>query len=149
MNTARDNLAGLPARFSSLRSELASGLSINPNTGRQTMPAKTTKTAAATVAGKPLIDAIHDRGARSMEQVIDRRFGLIFERWLLPNGTGLVSLLAPEYREVFDDADGSTRPATPEEFSRAADVFREYVELNKPRCLTIVHILPTAKEVGD
>jgi hypothetical protein len=60
-----------------------------------------TKISEANEGGGQLIDAIIARGARSMEQVVDRRFGLVFDRWILPNGTSVVSMLAPEYREVF------------------------------------------------
>jgi len=55
----------------------------------------------AFVYGRPLIDRLVDRGARCMEQVIDKQYALFFERWLFPNGRSVVVMYSPTFREVF------------------------------------------------
>jgi hypothetical protein len=67
------------------------------------MSAKT-KHAAAMASGKEITDRIIARGGRCMEQVIDREFAIYAERWLLPNGVGLIAYYGPDYREVFVEA---------------------------------------------
>ncbi len=54
----------------------------------------------AYASGKELLDRLPE-GSRCMEQVIDRSCALFFERWLLPNGVGVVVMYAPTYRELF------------------------------------------------
>lgn len=65
---------------------------------------KQTKVQQAIEQAKPLVDAIIARGGRCMEQVLDKKFGLVFERWLLQNGTSVVVMAAPQFREVFIEA---------------------------------------------
>ena len=57
--------------------------------------------------------------ARRMEQCVDKQ-GLVFERWLLPNGTSLVLVATSQWWNVF-------RPVT--ESNRVADTERAIAEL--------------------
>lgn len=56
---------------------------------------------AAYASGKELIDRLRALDARCMEQVVDRSCWLFMERWLLPNGVGLMVIYNHQYREVF------------------------------------------------
>jgi len=51
--------------------------------------------------GKRLSDMLRVHEARCMEQVIDQEHDLFFERWLLPNGVGVVLMYSPSYGEIF------------------------------------------------
>lgn len=58
------------------------------------------------VAGiKPIVDKLVSEkiGARCMEQVTDK-CGVVFERWLLRNGTSVVIFGTPHWRDAFIQA---------------------------------------------
>lgn len=50
---------------------------------------------------QPLIDQLRELGARCMEQTIDPEFGMICERWLLPNGKSVVVYGSPDWRDLY------------------------------------------------
>lgn len=55
----------------------------------------------AYASGKELTDRIIALEGRCMEQLVDKSCALFMERWLLPNGVGLMVIYSPMYREVF------------------------------------------------
>lgn len=55
----------------------------------------------AYASGKEITSRIIALGGRCQEQVIDDEFHIFFERWLFPNGVGVVALYGPDYREAF------------------------------------------------
>jgi hypothetical protein len=58
----------------------------------------------AYASGKEMTDRIVKLGGRCMEQLVDKQCALFMERWLLPNGVGLMVIYSPMYREVFIEA---------------------------------------------
>lgn len=56
---------------------------------------------AAQTYGHELTERIIALGGRCMEQVIDREHAIYAERWLFPNGVGVIAYYSPKYREVF------------------------------------------------
>lgn len=50
---------------------------------------------------QPAVDALNDMDARQMERVENEHFGIVAERWLLPNGTSCVVFGTPFTRDVY------------------------------------------------
>lgn len=55
----------------------------------------------AQARGHHFVERIINVGGHCMEQVIDRKSAVYFERWLLPNGVSVVVMYGPIYGELF------------------------------------------------
>lgn len=53
---------------------------------------------------RPIVEKVMKHGARCMEQLTDKQFGLVMERWLLSNGVSVLVYGGPTYRELFIEA---------------------------------------------
>ena len=62
---------------------------------------KPTKTQEALERLRELHGRLTMIGARKLEEVIDRKAGLIFQRWYLPNGTNVVTRASSEGADAF------------------------------------------------
>lgn len=76
----------------------------------------------AQASGRELTDRIRNLGGRCMEQIIDDDFAIYCERWILPNGVGVIAYYSQDYREVFIAAtpDENTWAATEAVLAKAA-----------------------------
>lgn len=63
-----------------------------------------TKVQKAYEYARPLIDTMLAREARRMERLTDKQFGIVAERWLLPNGVSVMIYASRTYREMFIEA---------------------------------------------
>lgn len=64
------------------------------------MAKQTTALEEAQAGIRPAVEKVIALGGRCMEQTCDRA-GIVWERWLLPNGSSVILFGTPHWRDVF------------------------------------------------